>query len=426
MNDTRGTAAAEARATAASQSRPDDALQRRLAVVVDRSAIPFRVEFTNGRVLGKVDARPAFTVRFRSPRAERRALLFGYVGLLESYFDGDIDIDGDLALMFRAGFDAGYDRVPNRLVQVRNRWHEWRHSNRSIAQAKANARFHYGHGVEFYRPWLDRVGMMYTCAYWKEGTASLEDAQRNKMDHVCRKVQLAAGETFVDVGSGWGGLLFHAWEHYGALGTGCNATTEQVRETEAEIVRRGLTGKIKVIDCDFREMPGQYDKLLSIGTLEHAGRDSLPDVVRAHANALKPGGLGVIHFIGHVGMRETEFYIRKHIFPGGWIPSLSEAIDWMERCGLEVVDVENLRRHYALTLDAWAERFDANWDAIRALDPKRFNERFRRIWRTYLWSCAELFRAEVPQINLFQVTVSKGNVGSGYPMSRAFLYRPAP
>ena len=137
---------------------------------------------------------------------------------------------------------------------------------------------------------------------------------------------------------------------------------------------------------------------------------------------MKPGALGVIHFIGHVGARDTEFFIRNYIFPGGWIPSLSQALDAMERCGLEMLDVENLRRHYALTLDGWGERFDRNWEAIHALDPRRFDERFRRIWRTYLWSCAEVFRGKDVQLNLFQVTVSKGNVGNRYPMSRAFLY----
>ena len=171
-------------------------------------------------------------------------------------------------------------------------------------------------GQAFYRPWLDVPSMTYTCAYWKEGTRTLEEAQRNKMDHVCRKVQLKAGESFVDVGSGWGGLLLHAWEHYGAIGTGINTTTEQVVESRAEIARRGLADTLKVVECDFREIPGRYDKLLSIGTLEHAGRDQLPDVVRAHADALKPGGLGVIHFIGHVDSRDTEFYIREYIFPG--------------------------------------------------------------------------------------------------------------
>ena len=400
------------------------AVARKFALIGAKTEIPFRVVRASGAVMANRDAPPAFTITFRIPRAERRLALFGYIGLLESYFAGDVDIEGDIALAFRAGFDSGIDRARNPLVWVRNQWHELRHSNRSQSQAKANARFHYGLGQPFYRFWLDRPAMMYTCAYWSEGTKTLEDAQRNKMDHVCRKLRLARGETFVDVGSGWGGLLFHAWEHYGALGTGINPTTEQVAETRAEIARRGLDDRIRVFECDFRAMPGQYDKLLSIGTLEHAGRDQLPEVIRAHADALKPDGLGVIHFIGHVGRRETEFYIRNYIFPGGWIPSLAQAIDWMERCGLEVMDVENLRRHYALTLDCWAERFDRSWDAIHALDPRRFDERFRRIWRTYLWSCAEVFRAKTPDLNLFQVTVSKGNVRDRYPMDRAFLYRP--
>jgi cyclopropane-fatty-acyl-phospholipid synthase len=402
---------------------PSSAVARKFAMIGARTAIPFQVAFASGATLANRDAPPAFTITFRTPRAERRLALFGYVGLLESYFDGDVDIDGDLALAFRAGFDSGYDRAKNPFVWVRNQWHELRFSNRSQAQAKANARFHYGLGQGFYRAWLDTPAMMYTCAYWSDGTKTLEEAQRNKMDHVCRKVQLQRGETFVDVGCGWGGLLFHAYEHYGALGTGINTTTEQVRELAAEIARRGLTDKIGLVECDFREIPGQYDKLLSIGTLEHAGRDQLEEVVKAHADAMKPGALGVIHFIGHVGRFETEFYIRKHIFPGGWIPSLAEAIEAMERSGLEVLDIENLRRHYALTLDAWAERFDASWEKIHALDPGRFDERFRRTWRTYLWACAEMFRAKNGHTHLFQVLVSKGNIGSNYPMSRAFLYR---
>jgi cyclopropane-fatty-acyl-phospholipid synthase len=415
---------ASERAASVPVSNPRGPLARRFASIAAATTIPYRVVLASGAVLAHGEGDPAFTITFRSAKAERRILLFGHVGLLESYFDGSLDLDGNLALAFRAGMDAGYDNAVTPLVRVRNRWHERRFSNRSLAQAKANARFHYGLGQDFYRLWLDVPAMMYTCAYWREGTTTLEEAQRNKMDHVCRKVQLQAGETFVDVGSGWGGLLFHAWEHYGALGTGINATTEQVAETEAEIARRGLAGKLRVIECDFRRMPGQYDKLLSIGTLEHAGRDQLPEVIRTHAAALKAGGLGVIHFIGHVGVRDTEFYIRKHIFPGGWIPSLAQAIDWMERCGLEVLDVENLRRHYALTLDCWAERFDRHWEKIHALDPRRFDERLRRTWRTYLWSCAEMFRSKNAQTNLFQVTVSKGNVGAGYPMSRAFLHPP--
>jgi cyclopropane-fatty-acyl-phospholipid synthase len=224
MNDDRARTAVEAPVPIA-PTAPGNALQRRLAAIATRTGVPFRIVFANGAIVGNLDVEPAFTIRLKTRRAERRTVLFGYIGMLEAYFDGDIDIDGDLALMFRAGFDSGYDLVPNRLAQLRNHLHERRHTNRSLANAKANARFHYGHGIEFYRPWLDTVGMMYTCGYWKEGTTTLEQAQRNKMDHVCRKVQLAPGETFIDVGSGWGGLLFHAWDNYGAVGTGINTTT---------------------------------------------------------------------------------------------------------------------------------------------------------------------------------------------------------
>ena len=397
---------------------------RKLAAIGAATPVRFRAVLADGSVYTNCAAgeAPEFTATFRSARAERRVLAFGPVGMLESYFDGSLDFDGNFPLAFRAALDSGYDNSRNPLVSLRNRWHEFRFSNKSIAQAKANARFHYGLGEPFYKLWLDRVGMMYTCAYWKEGTRTLEEAQQNKMDHVCRKVRLSRGETFVDVGCGWGGLLFHAWERFGALGTGINATTEQVDELRAELKRRNLEKTIGLVECDYREIPGQYDKLLSIGTLEHAGPDALADVVRAHADAMKPGALGVIHFIGHVGDFATEFYIRKHIFPSGWIPSLSLAIDAMEKSGLEVLDVENLRRHYALTLDAWASRFDDNWRTIHVLDPKRFDERFRRIWRTYLWSCAEMFRSKNGHTHLFQVLVSKGNIAGNYPMSRAFLY----
>jgi cyclopropane-fatty-acyl-phospholipid synthase len=242
---------------------------------------------------------------------------------------------------------------------------------------------------------------------------------------VCRKVRLAPGESVVDIGSGFGGFMFHALERHGVSVTGINTTTEQVEFVDAEIRRRGLQDKLRVIDTDFRDVSGPYDKIVSIGVLEHAGRDQLQEVVKAHADFLKPGGLGMLHFIGHVGRRDTEFFIREHVFPGGWIPSLADVIVAMEDCGLEVVDIENLRRHYALTLDEWAGRFDRNWDRIQALDPVKFNERFRRTWRTYLVSCAEMFRSPIERTHLFQIVFSKGNITNrNYPMGRGFLYPP--
>jgi cyclopropane-fatty-acyl-phospholipid synthase len=398
-------------------------LESALRRVAERAATPFAVRFAAGGQLRVGAGEPAFAVVFRTAAAERRAALFGHIGLLESYFAGEVDIEGSLAAALAAGISGGY-ASPNPLVAIRNRWHEFRFSNASWAQAKANARLHYALGTEFYRYWLDDPLMMYTCAYWKEGTQTLEQAQQNKIDHVCAKIRLAPGEEVIDIGSGFGGFMFRAHERCGVRVTGLNTTTEQVETVRAEIARRGLGHALEVIDTDFRDVQREYDKVVSIGTLEHAGRDQLDEVVRAHARFLKPGGLGMLHFIGHVGRFETEFFIRKHVFPGGWIPSLVDTIDAMERAGLEVLDVENLRRHYALTLDAWAERFERNWERIHALDPGKFDERFRRVWRVYLMGCAEMFRSPAGYTHLFQIVFSKGNITrANYPMSRRFLYR---
>src|SRR6185312_14044436 len=271
--------------------RASGSIAQLLDTMLSGATIPCRIVFSSGVEYRNSEAPPQFTIVFRRRAGELKLLRYGHVGILEAYFEGDVDVEGDFALAFRVALEHQFSQRPNALVRLRNRWHEKRYSNRSSAQAKANARFHYGLGKAFYEPWLDRIGMMYTCAYWKEGTQTLEEAQRNKMDHVCRKVQLKPGETFIDVGCGWGGLLFHAWNNYGALGTGINTTTEQVAELRDDIARQGLGDRLRVVECDFREMPGQYDKLLSIGTLEHAGPDCLREVVRAHADAMKPGAL---------------------------------------------------------------------------------------------------------------------------------------
>jgi cyclopropane-fatty-acyl-phospholipid synthase len=388
-----------------------------------RTTLRFHVTFADGSAWQNRPGEPQVRFHFRTAGAQWRTLAFGHVGLLESYFDQSLDVDGDFALAFRVGLESRFDRAPSPLTRMRNQWHELTRSNRTLEQARANARFHYGLGTDFYRLWLDDPLMMYTCAYWREGTRTLEEAQRNKVEHVCRKVRLAPGERVADIGCGFGGFMFHACERYGVSVCGVNAADEQVDWLRDEIVRRSLGHKLEVRQADFREVHDQFDKVVSIGVLEHAGRDQLHEVVKTHADFLKPGGLGMLHFIGHVGVRDTEFYIRKHVFPGGWIPSLAQTIGAMESCGLEILDVENLRRNYALTLDAWVERFERNWERIHAIDPQRFDERFRRIWRTYLYSCAEMFRSQHARTHLFQVLFSKGNVRSdGYPWSRAFLY----
>ena len=385
--------------------------------------LPFRIILPNGAEVVCGKGEPTVSARIKTTGAALRTVLYGPVGFLEAYFDGAIDIDGDLRELLAVGVDSGFDDATGFLVWLRNRWHGLRFNNRTGARPKENARFHYGLGPDFYAKMLDAPHMMYTCAYYDDGVRSVADAQVAKMAHVARKVRLAPGERVVDMGCGFGGFMFYAAEHHGARVTGVNTTTEQADYVKAQIAERGLGDLLAMHEADVRDGFGVFDKVVSIGVLEHAGRHQLREVIRAHAAALKPGGLGIIHFIGHVGDRATDFFIRKYIFPGGWIPSLSKALDAMEAEGLEILDVENLRRHYALTLDAWTEKFDANWDAIQAMNPARFDERFWRIWRTYLIGCAEMFRSSKAQTNLFQVVFSKGNVDcEHYPMTRRHLY----
>jgi len=393
--------------------------------VGERTAIPFGVRFPGGTETRTRNAAPAFTLVFRDPRAYWRMAAFGYVGLLEAYFAGQVDIEGSLAKALAAGMEGRIDSRGTPLTWIRNRWHELMHPNAGRSQARRNANFHYALTPEFYKLWLDDPLMLYTCAYWKEGTRTLEEAQRNKCDHVARKLLLKPGEDVVDVGSGFGGFMFHAQERYGVKVTAVNTTDSQAEHAQREIERRRLGTSLQM-HGDFRDAGREFDKVASIGCLEHAGRDQLGELIRAHASYLRKGGIGLIHFIGHVGRLDTDLFIRKYVFPGGWIPSLADVVVEMERAGLEILDIENLRRHYALTLDVWAERFDRNWERIRALDPRRFDERFRRIWRVYLYGCAEMFRSPVGRTHLFQVVFSKGNVTqSSYPMTRDFLYEEA-
>ena len=400
-------------------------VQNFAGALADRAGKPFAVALPDGTVHRAGGAEPLFTVEIHTDAALLALATRGHIGLLEAYFDQQIDIAGNFGAAFATGLASGFDGGFNPINGAENNLHEWRHSNRNPAQAKANARAHYGLGHAFYSRWLDDPLLMYTCAYWPEGTATLEQAQRQKIDHVCRKLQLKAGDRFVDIGCGFGGFLFRAAETTGARGVGINTTPEQVHWQREQISHRGLDDRLSVREADFREVDGLYDKVVSIGVLEHAGRDQLAEVVKAHADSLKPGGLGMLHFIGHLGRHDTELFIRKHVFPGGWIPSLADTLVEMERCGLVVIDIENLRRHYALTLDAWAERFERRWPEIQALDPQRFDERFRRVWRCYLVGCAEMFRSPAGYTQLFQIVFSKGPVTRDpYPMSRAHLYGP--
>src|SRR5256885_8333551 len=214
-------------------------IETALRQVGERTGIPFAVRFAEGGEQRTSGQPPAFTLVFRDARAYWRIAAFGHIGLLEAYFDGELDIEGSLARAMAAGMEGGMDR-PKPLVRVRNWWHELRFSNASWRQARTNADFHYALGPEFYRLWLDHPLMMYTLAYLQEGTRTLEEAQRNKIDHVARKLLLAPGEEGVDIGAGFGGFMFHAPERFGVRVTRVHTTASQAGMVRGQIEPRPL------------------------------------------------------------------------------------------------------------------------------------------------------------------------------------------
>lgn len=396
--------------------------------ILGKTSIPFKILFADGSSYCQGTGPAAFTIRYHTKAAELNSLVFLGWGLIESYINGSVEIDGDLKAIIRAAADnepplaetARQTRIFHPLIRIRNRWHELLFGNRKSPRGVKNALAHYNRGSDIFWQYLDPT-MTYTCAYWKEGTRSLREAQENKLDHVCRKLRLKPGEHLVDVGGGWGSLLFHAVKHYGAVGTNLSPTIDQNRWLMDKARQEGIEDKITIQEKDFREVSGTFDKYASLGVYEHAGKGQLEDWIRSMAKCLRPGGIGLLHFIAHDRPMETDFFIRKHIFPGGYLPGLTETIDLMAVHGLEILDIENLRRHYALTLDEWAATFDANWEMINRFNPALFDERFRRTWRTYLHFCAEFFRVKNSVLRLYQITFSKGNT-TDYPMDRGFLY----
>ena len=285
----------------------------------------------------------------------------------------------------------------------------------SLSRARANIHHHYDLGNDFYALWLDRDALQYTCAYYPTSEMTLEQAQRAKMDHVCRKVWLQPGESVVEAGCGWGGFALHMARHYGVTVRAFNISHEQIVYARAWAAREGLSDRVEFVEDDFRNITGRYDAFLSIGMLEHVGRGNYSHLGRVIDRCLKPDGRGLIHSIGRDRPWPLNAWIRKRIFPGAYPPTLREMTQIFEPSGFSVLDAENLRLHYAATLREWLDRYEERVDTVRGM----FDERFARAWRLYLaGSIAGFTRGS---LQLFQVLFARSGVNA-IPRSRAHVY----
>jgi cyclopropane-fatty-acyl-phospholipid synthase len=277
-----------------------------------------------------------------------------------------------------------------------------------------NVSHHYDRGNDFYQLYLDE-SMTYSCAYFRDGNDSLEAAQQQKYEHICRKLQLREGETLLDIGCGWGGMLIYAAKHYGTKGVGYTLSREQAEYARRLIREIGLEASVEILLDDYRHITGQFDKFVSIGMFEHVGKSRILTFMKQVKMLLKPGGVGLLHTIGKERKTPSDGWTMKYIFPGGYIPVLDHVIKVMGKSGFVPMDIENLRLHYAATLNRWAQRFEANANKIESM----FDDKFVRMWRMYLNGSAAAFRNG--DLRLYQILFTKG-LNNQFPLTREHLY----
>jgi cyclopropane-fatty-acyl-phospholipid synthase len=364
------------------------------------------------------------TLRLNRPEAALRLLRPDLGTLGQAYVDGDIDVVGPTEDVVRLAVELSRGFVRERLLPW-FAWRPWRHSVANDARAIAH---HYDVSNDFYRLWLDRE-MVYSCAFFHRGDESLDEAQQNKLDLICRKLQLERGEQLLDIGCGWGALLFWAQRHYGVKAVGVTLSTRQFEYVRDRIDRLGLAGEVEVHLQDYRQIPGRerFDKIASVGMFEHVGLKNLPLYFAAIHRLLKRGGLVLNHGIttatGDDAVREAggEF-IERYVFPGGELPEVARAMAEMAGQNLEVFDVEGLRPHYAQTLMHWVTRLEARREeAIRLVGEKTY-----RVWRIYMAGSAHAF--ERGWISVYQLLAAKGGSPgfSAQAWSRDHMVQAAP
>lgn len=376
------------------------------------------VQFWDGTCEQYGDGEPGAKLIINDPSVVSRVFTEPELAFGESYMDGRVEVEGDLREVVRlaiANQNLLQDRpLRNRLAMKALQAIPGRLSR---GRQKKDVQYHYDIGNDFYALWLDE-SLSYSCAYFKTPQDTLFQAQLNKVDHILRKLQLQPGQALLDIGSGWGRLIIQAARQYGVRALGITLSEEQTEMTRRRISEEGLDGQVEVELMDYRTLAEQgrsFDRVVSVGMFEHVGRENLPVYMEAVRKMLRPGGVSMLHTITHVKEEPINSWIINYIFPGGYIPSLRETLWLLPDHDFHVLDVESLRLHYARTLDHWAENYEAVVDRVREM----FGERFTRMWRLYLNSCAASFRYS--GLDVHQILFTHG-LNNSLAMTREHIY----
>jgi cyclopropane-fatty-acyl-phospholipid synthase len=379
---------------------------------------PVSVALKDGQPMSPSGVSPIASIIIRDRRMLAQLMLDPEMAFGEGYADGRIQVEGDLV----AALEAIYESWPS--GRAEDGWYErltskcldWLQDN-TLRGSRKNIHRHYDLGNDFYKLWLDSE-MVYTCAYFPSPSLTLEAAQEAKMDYICRKLHLQAGETVVEAGCGWGALALYMAQHYGVNVKAFNISREQIAYARRTAQERDLSGQVEFVEDDFRNISGKFDVFVSVGMLEHVGVRHFADFGEVVHRSVGDAGRGLLHFIGRSYQGDFSRWIRRRIFPGAYAPTLAEVMNALQPRRYSVWDVENLRPHYARTLEHWLERFERSSQSVS----ERYDLWFQRAWRLYLAGSIAAFRTGTLQ--LFQITFA-GAKSQPLSWTRASLYADA-
>jgi cyclopropane-fatty-acyl-phospholipid synthase len=372
----------------------------------------YRVELEGGEAVGAPREDALATLRIRDRAALFRLVIDPELQLGELHTQGRLSFEGDAVSLLEAVFRAKAGGAGFRKLLAR------RLLDQSLAASARSAQHHYDVGNEFYELWLDER-MLYTCAYFPTASAGLEEAQVAKMDHVCRKLALRPGDRVIEAGSGWGALALHMARTCGARVRAYNVSREQTLYAREQAEKQGLADRVDFIEDDYRNITGRCDAFVSVGMLEHVGKAHYGELGSVIDRCLEPEGRGLIHTIGRSQSQPVNPWIEKRLFPNARPPTLGEMMAIFEPYDFAVLDVENLRLHYAMTAEEWLRRFERNRERVVEL----VGEERARTWHLYLIGTVATFR--VGNMQLFQVVFTRAS-NDRIPRTRAHLYTDEP
>jgi cyclopropane-fatty-acyl-phospholipid synthase len=374
-------------------------------------APPLRVVLWDGEEVGAPAGTARFTLRLRDRGTLWKVLANPDLGFGDAYSDGRLEVEGD----FLAFLETMYRLEEEQRGLLARLWGRLnRLQGSTLARARSNIHHHYDIGNDFYRLWLDEQ-LVYTCAYFPSPAASLEEAQVAKMDHVCRKLHLRPGQKVIEAGCGWGALALHMARRFGVRVRAFNISHEQVAHARERARAEGLERQVEFVEDDYRNITGTCDAFVSVGMLEHVGPRHYRQLGRVIQRCLAPAGLGLIHSLGRNSPRPMNAWLGRRIFPGAYIPALREMMEVLEPYEFSILDVENLRLHYARTVEHWLHRFEQVADRVAGM----FDARFVRMWRLYLAGSLAGFTTGL--IQLFQIVFAPG-ASHAVPWTRAHVY----